>query len=559
MRKTKLFALLAAVLVMAMLLTACAVSSAKSFDKVLNPDYRLEEELATSAEAISELEGYSKEDENSCFVVFSHHDQENGTKTTKVYSLLAAKVILTVTDSSNDTSVATYEADLIDTLPAFTMIKTTVTLDAEGLEVDEIEEHSVYDAQGTLLTSATFDEDTTPTVKSQVIPLQWMDFVMINFVAYDVDEETGAFTKKMEIPEYAIPLNKDWSIEAHNEYYYVICDEVVTVYDKEFTYLSLWMAPSYASDYQFYVLNDGNLLIQYTVEAEADADSKDFDYYKPVSGAGTSIKVRLHTMIFDVEKGEAKEIEFDYVVESLLSQTECTYDWDADNNYFNDSFDNIVWVCPIVDKRVDDSDLATDMMLMTNNGKLKKSLKLVDGQKAELPEKIGDNLYMVSMINGNTALIDIDGNIQKMVNHDVFECVGTYFKTDRGLYDHEWNKVYSFVENNVLECKTVGNTVFLRVGTEEQYSVLSFRNGTQTTVMTYDANNESNTTWQVTSCGYLLIKYGTYDYYNAAGDKLLSTTVELQLIKTSENSDLYVQGTMSEGDPQPAVYYVFKK
>lgn len=555
MRKTRIFALLATVLVVAMLLTACAVSSAKSFDKVLNPDYDASEKLWASAAAVSELADYSLDESNGTFAVFTKANEETGALTTKVYSLLAAKVIVTVTDTETTSNSVSISWEM----PIVTVNAVTTTEATEETEAKTTTTTTLYDAQGTQLATASFDEDTAQSQYAKVTPIAMADLVVINYVAYEVDEETGAFTKKMDIPEYVMLDGDVDDIEVNDDYYYVYAYDTVSVYDKEFNLVSVYTTPSYAVNEGMFVLNNGDILVQYSVEL--DEDAKEFDYYK--AAEGFSMKMDLVTLVVDAEKGTAKEVDLDYEIYYVMPNYDL-YDEEDDNNYYNDKFDNIAYVYPIVDQKIDYSDAAEDIVLMNNKGKVKKSLKIVDGQTASLPVKIADDLYRVQLLSGGYALTDIDGDVKKVINSYMTQ-IGSYFVGDRGIYDLELNLVYSFVDNNIIPMYDdasydyVGDTIFVMVGTEDKYTVEAFCNGEQKTVFSYDAENETNGAFEMMEFGYeILTTDGDYKYYNAAGTELLTTTTAITYVAMAEDTAIYMEMATVE-DVQKPTYYVFSK
>lgn len=544
MKKTGIVALLAIVLVMTMLLTSCggSIGAFSSFDKVLNPDFDITEKVWMEAKAIPELEGYALQEQLGDIAILYKMNEETGVLAYKIFNLSNASVILTFAAENivYDFNTAYEELGLI-------LVTETYFYDTEDLSELPTFAHLAYDKMGNEISRI---EDADP-----IFPFMLGELVVYDDVAYKMDRATGALTKEMDIPEYMV-IDADQQIQKNDDYYYVLDDDRVFVYDLSFHYVSSWIAPSYAEMNGGGVLNNGDILLQYAYEL--DEDAKEFDFYE--ANNGRSLKYDLVTLLINPKNGSAKEIDLKYVIENVVSNVD-SYDEEEDNNYFNDSFDNIAYIYPIVNQKIDSSDAAADIVLMSDKGKIKKSLKLVDGQMAVLPEKVAEDTYSVAMLHGGFALIDIDGNVLKMINSGSdFEVIGDYFVSEKAIYDLNFEVIYSLKDNNARSLGSVDGTVFVREGTDDAYTVYAFRDGEKKTVFTYNVENTDNGEFEIVyELGYAIVNAaGDHTYYNAKGDLLITTTSALTRSYASENGALYVAELSIDNILKPT-YYVFTK
>jgi hypothetical protein len=296
-------------------------------------------------------------------------------------------------------------------------------------------------------------------------------------------------------------------------------------------------------------------MIQYA--NELDEEAKEFDYYTTQNRE--SVKYDLVTLIMRAKNGNVKDVDMKYIV-SYVMTNQTLYDEQDDNNMFNDSFDNVAWVYPIVNQRVDRSAAAEDVVLMSDKGKIKKSLKLVDGQIADIPEKIADDVYVVEMLHGGYALVNLDGDVLKMINSGAdMRLMGQYLVSETKIYDLNLEVIYNLKENDATLLEEIDGVLFVQEGDEDEYTVYSFCGGAKKTVYSYSAEAEENDEFYTTSMGYVLIdSEGTHTYYNANGKELLTTDGWLQVLNSAEDEILCAM-IPSLGEDWEAKYYIFTK
>ena len=579
MKKIRILSVLTLLLMATLLFTSCGkgkIGATSSFDKVLNPDYDVSVDAVSEAVQLEELDGYlplryfdvDDADFNEAYdlyglEIFYNLDLETGDMTYKVYNLFANKVVLTLDDENTDYD---FETGMYEEF-AILGVSATVFTAADDPEADINDDslyettYYAYDAMGTKL-SETDDEDGFDE------PFWRGEMVVFDLVAYNVDEDTGAFEKEMDIPEYILIDKTDCYMDWNDEYYYVFAYSESTeyregtlmgvyVYDHSFNYVSSWNAPAYATEKDAFVLNNGDVLIQYS--NVLDEEAKEYDYYQ--SANTETVKYDLVTLVMKAKNGNVKDIDMKYFV-SHVEPNHWLYDEEDDNNKYNDSFDNIAYIHPIVNQRIDDSEAAQDVVLMSDKGKIKKSLKLVDGQKAVLPTKLADDVYMVEMLNGGYALVNIDGDILKMINSGArMQLMGQYLVTDKNIYDFDLEVIYDLKENDAGVLGVVDGVLFVQAGDyeDDEFSVYSFCDGEKKTVYTYSADAEENDQFYMTKMGYVLIdSEGSHVYYNAYGKELITTDGWLTSLNVTEDAILCSM-IPTASEEFEATYYIFKK
>ncbi len=540
--KKRITLVVAMLILLAMALSSCGGSVGKlgkisNVDKFLNTDYALESDVYKTDAIIAELTDYVIDNSNNEFVVLASGALEN--LTYKVLSLRTGKVVGTYSD-------AAFTFDILLSgygIPVYCVAKTDVANPENPDAVIETT-YYVYDGTGKELSATKYQPDEAYRFNDEI--------VIFDYATY-TEAEDGALTKDADLPEYLV--DAELVDYGNDDYYYMIDDEEVIVYDHSFGYVSSWTAPSYVADdgAEINVLNNGDLFVQYMYAL--DDDDKDFDFY--YADGDINIKMDIVTLVVSAKNGKAKEIDCDYLVDRLYPNSMLYNEKDGDENFYNDKFENLAWVYPIIDRQIDSSDTAADVVLMNNKGKIEKSVKLVDGQVVDtLYYKIADDKYLVDTVYG-CAIVDGKGKVIKTMNNYLDQC-GTYFVGDVAIYDLELNKVYDLREKKATVETVSGETIFVREDTDNGYNIVSFNNGNQNTVYTYDETATSNTVFTpLDGIGYEIYDpaSGDYKFYNVNGDLITTTTYALEVVTSS-----YKNGTVvlvSTGAAS-VTYHVFK-
>ncbi|MBE6549369.1 MAG: hypothetical protein E7670_02970 [Ruminococcaceae bacterium] len=542
MKKTKLLLLIAALLVFVTMLNACGTIS--SVNKFLNKDYNPLEDVYKSESAVSELTGYKVLNSNESFVIF--YSDASEILSYKIFSLEANRIIATFT-----TTDSLYTFDLYDTAPLLLVAQTAKQEDSSAEDIvngiDAVIDvtYTAYDANGEIL--KTFEK-----YKPEAPVRLTFDTCIFDYAAYTI-EENGALSKTVDVPEYvALDSIVDWN----DDYYYAQNGDTVAVFDHSFNLVSTYVAPSYYEDVSIAILNNGNIFAQYMYEVDEDERKYDLS----ISENGHTGKYDLVSMIINAKNGKATKVNLDYVVMDVYSNYAVNTYFNSlgETSPYNDKFENIAIIAPIVNKKLDESDANLDIVFMNNKGKAADSLKIADNQVAALDaiSKIGNDRYLVETLVG-ASIIDAKGKVIKNMNN-VLDLCSTYFVSDRYIYDLDLEIVYDLVANDAAVLDVVNNTLFVQAETDTGYEIISFCNGAQTTVYTYNNTSNDATVFEIVDgIGYSLINAvsNEYKYYNAEGTLLVTTTYALEAITSADADVVIMKGLALAGD----TYHTFSK
>ena len=319
--------------------------------------------------------------------------------------------------------------------------------------------------------------------------------------------------------------------------------------------------PSYCSDQTISILDDGNVLIQYRYEESMF--SQDYTYYDPDSGKNITIV----TEIFDVDKGEAKEITADYVVLDGILSRNTMYSTGAVSGIvtvgvsldtIGSGVKNLAAVKYIKNKRLSNNNDDIKIVSIKNNGDIDYSLFDIFPAQSGAPEQISSGKFIVSDKAGSKLLVDGKGNvIADVTGYSDFN--EKYILLDKKIYDHDMNLIMSYKDLNYNVEKVMNNAVLFSTssasnsGTKKNYIIFSndvFKSiSTPETATLFAKDNR-----------YFVIKntIGTlseYNYYNENGEKLLTTDYALSHRGTSIDGKMLFTGYDTKNEKY--VNYIF--
>ena len=295
--------------------------------------------------------------------------------------------------------------------------------------------------------------------------------------------------------------------------------------------------------------------VQYKVIMDDDAE--DFDYvinnddYK-------NLKIDLETFIVDVETGEARELEdFNYVIGGLVTRESMVRGSDVADaeDYFK--FENLIILIPIAQNRLDDSERAIDMRVMTDKGELKKSVKFVDFQTADIPSQISEELFTVRLLSGQVAITKEDGTVLHKLDKS-YRIVDQYIVGTQAIYDFDLNKVYDLRANKATVMGIIENTVYINAETDNGYNVIAFRGGETKTLYTFNAESPSGNVFELIEDAHCYMIFnagsGEFSYYNSEDERITNTDEILTVRYASERHSTYLMWTASALEPSYCLF-----
>ena len=518
MKKIKLSILVSLLLIAAMLLSACSgegkLKTISSFDTILNPNYDVNANTTDNITELPLLDGYELEKSNNFFAVFQ---KDTGSQIDiKVVSMLTGNVLLSTT-SSGDTG---YTVSLYDLLPVFMFRKNSGTNQSKT-------RYTLYDATGSSLVS---------TAASLGTPKVFADMILYGTTLFTQDEN-GKLTEVSTIPEnLTLPQPDAYS----EKYFYYYTGQSIEIYDRDFNYVSRWDLP-YSGSYleessvPFYVLNNGNVFIQYLVKTDAEAEEYDLITFN----GNNAYKYNLCTIILEAKTGKTTKVKTNYYFTRVLN-AQTLADMTGQYPYFSDKLENIAKVRPIVDKRIDTSTPALDYVLLKNNGEVTASLKLAKQQTASIPTKITNDKYLVTTLYGR-AIVNKKGETLLSISNDSLNIVGEYMIGEQAIYNLNMEIVYSLKQNNATILGKFENAIFVQEEFSDTiYKVLRLKNGSITTVCTVDLSDaeERNSFTHDAEVGYYTVYQAAtdeYAYYNSNGELLLKGDFLLRTLAVSSH------------------------
>ncbi|MBO7303445.1 MAG: hypothetical protein J6U68_04585 [Clostridia bacterium] len=536
MKKLRLFALITVIATAVTAFSACSKNGGteSSFGAVFNKDCSAKEKIVESASEIELLRGYDFIESKGEFMLFTKGDSESGL-TRAVFSTRNKRVVH-IAEASSDESV---EVKFYSGIPAFTVSRVTIGGCADAAEIDV--SYELYDATGTRISESKTE---------MTVPVRFADVLLAGGVSYEIDEKTGALSKGADV---SVELDAESCVDWNDKYFYIY-GEAVKVYDRSFNCVYEWALPSDAVDAEINALNDGKILAQYRKLLAGDAEK--YDIYEIDEESGVGEKFELTTVLLDPEKKKEKTLKLEYLIRQLTTGDELIRISD-DNGTYRDDIENLAYVTPITEDSLDMSEATYDVVLMDNDGKVEKSLKLIDGQDASLPTRIGKNVYMLATEYGVTIL-DIDGNVISEISDLNVEIVGENIVSDGIVYNLAMEEVYSLHENEAEFLTGLGGTVIVKKGGETEYDVIAIRGSEIKEILKYsELEGDAVELEMLGDSGCYAICNKTrseYSYYNPEHKLLHKSSV--QLVKTATdflNGVSVYSAATQEGNS----YYVF--
>ena len=279
-----------------------------------------------------------------------------------------------------------------------------------------------------------------------------------------------------------------------NDTYYVEDDDYLFIfYDKQMKVVSSYIFPDYAEMIGSGLLSEDKLVCQYKVLADQYGDKYDL--------LEDGKKYDLHTVIFDIKKGNAKEIQSDYIIEGVYALS------DESRAYIgvSEKLKTFGYVYPIVDKRVDEAILY--FASVSESGKVELFGQL-NGLEVANIRFVNTNRWLVDTVDDTTYLVNEKFEIIGDVSNVSWSGFGqTYINADGKLYDYDLKEVFDY-EKEELSVVKVFKTSVLFVDDSDIAQYYLFANGQKTKITSTEEITEGGVTETV----------GVKIYAGAVGD-----------------------------------------
>ena len=446
----------------------------KYFNYVSQED---EDDVLGVAKHISALNGMDYNYNSSGnLLAFSNYSAEEGQNKYAVLNYETGNVVFTIKQESADSEIitsASFHGNHYGNGYIALIVETITENSSDELKYTT----NIYDENGTKI--ATADKDTDPVQLNN----KYMEFDGKVYI-YEDDKFTFAFDAGLgDIPDFDY-LTKDYAYEFGNYEFFV--------YDRNFAIVTGYEAPSNADESNFFVLNNGNVLIQNVIMLPADAT----DYQIFYDGE----KYNLESFIFDVKTGAKTAVALDFIVGSVINEYVCSGYEEIGVDF--SALANVIEIQKIENKAPARSE---EYRNYSNDMKLLNYLGREIPMQYGMAQPIAENRYMAYDKSGKRYLIDENNKIIGEVtnasfNSDTkqFSCNGKYYDLDLKEVDSIDMSEYEVCSNNTY----VDYTIYRKnTGTDDDpsYNYYIYRNGKM---------NDLNISGNVE--GYF---YCSYDYF----------------------------------------------
>ena len=305
--------------------------------------------------------------------------------------------------------------------------------------------------------------------------------------------------------EEASPLESDYFSASvlYKERYYFISDLLVFVFDENGTLLYEYHLPSYAQNANIYVLQSGNVFVQYTYKTFED---EEYDF------VWNSEKHKIVSILAEVEKGRETFPRLSFLVTDLRN------DFTDEDFYerYTEKVSNMALVIHIDNKRIDANMPAHYTVLSNALLELYSLFDVVTG--AESITRISYDRYLVVTAAGG-ILVAGDGTHIGQVNN--YRCITEKFiLTSGAIYDHDLNVLMDLIAEDYTYYASVGDNIVLSRVDGETVGLYLFSGGTPV----YLANALD---FYLCFEGYAIKSEEGYVYYDENGNLLLTVAGEI--------------------------------
>lgn len=205
----------------------------------------------------------------------------------------------------------------------------------------------------------------------------------------------------------------------YSNYYICPITNGFAVYNNHYEYIGEYVLPGYAVDGDYFVLKNGNVLVQYRVTLPDDAKKYDL----VING----VKYDLVQKIVKAKNLSEKDVSLDYYVLELNFV-------DSESNFFKKNIDNVAYVSKIENKMYDENAAIT--VSMSNKGKT----RIIYDEQYLSYYPIGNGYLMATTKSDINFILDKNLNVvAKVSNLETY--TEKYLLTDTAIYDYDLKKL----------------------------------------------------------------------------------------------------------------------
>ena len=261
-------------------------------------------------------------------------------------------------------------------------------------------------------------------------PVFCADLVIFGGVVYRL--ENGELNV---LHENADLMRTPSSWEKAGMYYCGYSSNTLYIYNDNLSLRHQYQLPGYAKNISRFVLNNGNVLIQYSVLCDP--------YTQSYTYLSNNQKYKLVTLLFDAQKGGCKKLDCSWFLEDVQRKNDRTSRSYFEENGISYDLSNILTAYAIKDKQVDQA--RAYMFALDNDGKIKDAIDgYVPGTVSSM-SLVAQNRWLVKNTAGHSYLLDQTGTILGECSAANRSSVGVLSGSNT-LYDWDLNKLADFSE-----------------------------------------------------------------------------------------------------------------
>lgn len=333
--------------------------------------------------------------------------------------------------------------------------------------------------------------------------------------------------------EEARPLESDYfnASVMYKDLHYYISDALVFVFDKEGTLLYEYHLPSYAENAHIFVLQSGDVFIQYTYTA---IEGEEYDF---VLGEE---KHKIVSILADARKKSETLPILSFLVRDLHN------DFTDEDFYetYTEKVPNMARVLHIQNKRIDENEPLQDTVL---SNALLEIFSLFDVVTGALDiTRISQDRYLVTTSAGGILSAGNGTQIGQINNYR--SITEKFILTSGAIYDHDLNLVFDLIEEEFTYYTSVGENMILSKVEEQTVSLYLYTG--EKPIFLSEAS-------QFHPCfeGYIIENEDGFAYYDENGNHLRTVPGEIVWIYADSENDVNTRVGYLVGSDGKVTYY----
>ncbi|MBO5714563.1 MAG: hypothetical protein J6R83_03980, partial [Clostridia bacterium] len=398
---------------------------------------------------------------------------------------------------------------------------------------DEQYKISIHDLNGALIKE---QQSKNEEEMRNLLPVENLDFIKIGNEFYRLNSDgeyqlIAKFADAGVVPELTAK---------NGENYYSIQGDELLVFDNKLNLKLEYSVPTYADDGNMFVLNDGDVLVQYSYAVLPTEGN----YTCILDGQPTVVK----SYFLDVESGKFDEIKLNYLALDVVSKN--TIYAENDTGISFDLLDKSIKTLAVI-AEIDGKQINYDYKLVSlkSNAKVKepldnlfigqKSVELGAGVTYNVPIAVSKDRYVVENVLGQLLLIDDYGRIVgDITGYDYTN--NKYIVINETIYDYELKEIASCKDYELVESCYLQNSFVFKKEVDGVQKYFLFTNGEYKLI-----GDIASATVRTAYKNALIVKNitsGKTSVYTENLDVMFTTDAEITIVTATLKGGLIVSG-----------------